>query len=193
MFFGIGLMGFSVAGLFWANLGSDPTSVMVDGLHLSLNISHGSASNIVNIALLILLIFVNRRKLGLATVACALALGSFISLSQRYFYVLLPLNPSIYLRFFVCLISIVLNAMALGIYINADLGTSSFDGIILTMHEKFGISIKVAMYIFYIIVFVAGVSMGGVFGVGTIMSMLFCGVLFEKFLNLFAKIKCKFY
>lgn len=193
MFLGIALMGFSISGLFWANLGSDPTSVLVDGLHSALHISHGSASNIVNISLLVLLIIINRKKLGIATVASALTTGSFITLSQNYFYILLPSEPNILLRFPVCLASVILNSMSLGIYINADLGTSSFDGIILTMHESYGISVKFAMYIFYAIVFILGIILGGVCGIGTIMSLLLCGILFEMFLNFFAKIKVKLY
>ena len=185
---GVAMLGFSIAAMFWADIGSDPTSVLVDGLHRALNITHGNASNLVNIALLVLLALVDYRKLGASTAICALTLGSFIALSQRVFFDALPADAHFAVRLWVCLGAIGLNGMGLGLYINADLGTSAFDGIILSMHQKWRISRQNAMYCFYAVVFVIGAAVGGVWGLGTLLSLLLCGVVFEFFLRFFQKI-----
>ncbi len=185
MMLGIAIMGTSIAGLFWANIGSDPTSVLVDGIHSKFGVTSGNASNIVNIGLLVLLLLVNPKKLGLATVACAFTLGTFIDLAQTLIFS--HFTPQgWWIRLAVCLLSILLNGLALGLYLSANLGASAFDGLILTMHQRIGWSHKVAMYVFYAVVFVFGVAFGGVIGLGTVLSLSLCGIVFEFFLHFFA-------
>lgn len=177
---GPGLLGFSIAGMFYSGLGSDPTSVLVDGLHMRTSIAQGSASNIVNVALLVLLVLLNRKKVGVATLTSAFAVGPGITLGQQLIFNHLP-APGLPVALLVSVLAVLLNSFGLGLYLCADLGASAFDGLILLIKDKTGLSYKNALRVFYAVVLVIGMLLGGVWGVGTVLSLLLGGPAFQFF------------
>ena len=184
---GTAMLGLSIAVLYWTGLGSDPTSVLVDGLHRRLGISHGMGSNLVNLSMLLALLLVGRKKIGLSTVLSALLIGPFIDLFQLVIPAEASGGPPLWQGVPLCLAAVILNGAGLGLYLSAGLGASAFDGVILTLHERFHISPQTAMYGFYAVVFLLGVLLGGVWGIGTLCSLVLCGRVFQYFRELFRR------
>lgn len=177
---GPALLGFSIAWMFYAGLGSDPTSVLVDGLHQRTGLSQGNASNLVNALLLVLLLVLNRKKVGIATVTSAFLVGPSITLAQNLLFHHLP-APSLPVALVCAAAAVLVNGLGLGLYLSADMGASAFDGIILLIKEKTGLSYQWSLGLFYTVVFVIGILMGGVWGIGTLFSLLLCGPFFQFF------------
>lgn len=176
---GVGLLGFSIACMLWAGQGSDPTTVCVDGIAAAARISYGTASNLVNLAMLVALAVVNRKKIHIATVAAALGVGPAINLFYGAVFATMP-KPGLLVGLLVCTAAVVLNSVGLATYLCANLGAAAFDGLILTLHERFSLSYKTAMRLFYAVFFAAGVLLGGVWGVGTLLSLLLGSYVFDK-------------
>lgn len=184
---GISLLSFSIAALFWVGLGSDPTSVCVDGIHQYFGLSHGIASSIVNIGLLVLLLLIRRSQIGIATVIASFLIGPIIDLFQKLVFNPLPQCSHLLLGLVIVCAAVFVNAAGLGLYLSMGLGASAFDGIILTMSDVFSLSYGKAMYIFYSVIFLIGLILGGVWGVGTIISLALCGWFFENTFRFFSK------
>lgn len=174
------LLGFSIAAFYWVGLGADPTSVLADGVHAFTGLSQSNASTAVNVAMLLLLLCLDRKKIGLATVVCAVFVGPCIGLAQELLFFRVP-APGLVVGVIVVAVSAVVNSLGLGLYLSAGFGSSAFDGLILFLRAKTGLSYQNALWAFYAVVFVIGVIMGGVWGVGTLVSLILSGPSFQFF------------
>lgn len=177
---GPALLGVAIACMFWTGLGSDPTSVLVDGLHWKTGIAQADASNLVNLLFLLLLLAIDRKKVGIATVTSAFLVGPSIGLAQRLIFNRFA-QPDLVLGIVLAVAAVALNGLGLGLYLSAGYGASSFDGLILFLREKTGLSYKNALRVFYAVVFAIGVLLGGVWGIGTVISLALCGPCFQFF------------
>lgn len=173
-------LGFSIAAFYWAGLGADPTSVLADGVHVTTGWSQSNASTAVNMAMLLLLLCVDRKKIGIATVVCAVFVGPCIGLAQQLLFFHIPV-PGLLAGLIVAALGAVINSLGLGLYLSAGFGSSAFDGLILYLRAKTGLSYQNALWAFYAVVFVIGVFMGGVWGVGTLVTLLLSGPCFQFF------------
>lgn len=186
VFISIYTMSISFAMFYWANLGSDPVSVLVQGINMTWNISFGSASTFVNLLLFMILVFFHRKLIGLSTIISVLLTGVFLNWNiDLLYYIAQPDTLNIGIRLFLPILASFINCASLGLYLSMNLGASAFDGVVLTITKKFNVSYKNSMYILNAIIFIIGVVLGGVWGYATIVSLVLSGVLFERFLKLF--------
>ena len=177
---GPALMGLSIACLFWTGLGADPTSVLADGIHMKLGLTQAWGSNVVNMLLLVLLLLADKKRVGIATVTSAVLVGPFIGFSQQLLFRFLP-APSLLPGIIAAAAASVINSLGLGIYLSAGMGASAFDGLIFCLQHKLGLSHKSALWLFYGAVFALGALLGGVWGLGTLISLVLCGPCFPFF------------
>lgn len=189
VFIGIYIMTISFSMFYWANMGSDPVSVLVEGLSKTLNITYGIASTCVNLILFIIVFIFNKRAIGIATVISVLFTGVFLNFNMDIlFRICSPDELSYAARVLIPIIASVINCASLGLYLSMDLGASAFDGVVLTVTDKMKVSYKSAMYLVNGMMFCLGVAQGGVWGYATIVSLLLSGILFERFLKAFRKV-----
>lgn len=183
------LMAFSFALYLKAGLGSDSISLLVDGVNRTFGLRPGTASNLTNLVLFLVMLLFNRGSIGFATVVSAFCTGTFLQLNLDLLDALSGGAPfPLWLCVLMPLAGSVLNAAGIGLYLTMDLGASPFDGTVLTLERLTPLSYQNAMYAVNAFFFVLGAALGGVWGYGTVAAAALSGVLFQRSLKLMGRL-----
>ena len=190
--FGVLACGLSVGLLRHAALGVDPFQSLVSGLGAVLPIHFGTLYVMVNCLLLLFSLVFDRRKIGLGTLINLFLLGYAVEFSENVVKHLLP-SPTLAVRLLMFLIGIVAICFSSAFYFTADLGVSTYDAVSLIWSERqkripFSlcrvISDLVCVLLGLGLCLLAGYSatqIGGILGVGTIITAFFMGPLIGVF------------
>ncbi len=175
----IGLLinGFGLAFLYSVELGSSPMGTFADGLHNLIHIPQGTANIIANAFFLLVLIIVARKYIGVGTVICTFLLGVYVNLASG---VIAPLNLiaiSFVFKVLVSVLGVLLMGVGLGIYVAVDFGLGPLEALVDIIYRLAKIKYKTAKIIFDALLGVLGIIFGGKIGIGTIISILFTGVV----------------
>lgn len=177
LFLGINLVALSVNLFLRANLGSDPLTVLQEGIHLALGISVGQASLLYNAIVLAVAFFFAKKGLGIGTFVYILLVGGFIDGYGMLFDLFKFSGLSLPSR----IASFALGQLALSIgfalVIHVKFGTNGLDALLLVIEEKLTIPYRTLKTVADILYTLAGALMGGVVGLGTVVSMLTTGLL----------------
>lgn len=184
LFLGLSLYGLSIALIVRADLGLDPWDVLSQGVFERFaepaGLGFGMVVNLIGMAVLLLWIPL-RQKPGIGTIANVLVIGSVAGLALRY----IPADPVLPVRSLFLATGIVLNGVASGAYIGAGLGPGPRDGLMTGLVARTGWPIKTVRTAIELTVVVAGWTLGGSVGVGTILYALAIGPLVQIFLPVF--------
>ena len=179
-FLGVTFVSFAIAFNKCAGLGNDPISVLFDGLRNFINNltgydNLGLATNIMNILLLVILLFVGRNYVNIGTLVYALPMGLLISLGF-YVYNLLNINSDILgWRIFSSILGCFMLFLGIAIFIAVDIGLDPWAGITMYISKKLNKPYKVIKVILDFICFLVGYLLGGVVGVVTIVAAVIGG------------------
>ena len=166
----------AIACYYTARLGTDPVSVFIEGMSFHCDLSVGELSTICNVILLILTFFLYREKLGIGTVLSTLFGGPLIDLFCGIMFSCFPENDTALLtRFIIILVGLIIYPIGLGGMIVCDFGIGPFSFPPLYLAKVFKIDLKYTQILTDATYFVIGICLGGIFGVGTIVSVLFTG------------------
>ncbi len=181
IFAAMNLVGAAVA-LFLANgLGSDSIGLLCDGISRTASISYGNASLVYNLTIILIAACFARRNLGAGTVVYALCSGYFIDF---YLWLLEPLtlgSNSFPLRFLGFSLGQIFLSFALALLIQLKLGMNALDALLCRLSDATRLpyaGLRTAADLSYV---AAGTLMGGVFGIGTILSVLLTGTMIRFF------------
>ena len=166
----------SLAGAFYATsgLGMDPLSVLYSGIAAFTRTRLGTALFLTNAAFLLLLFFLDRKRIGLGTLAIVIVVGPLLNLLLRFF----PAIPdSLVLRLLFS------GGFGMAFYLHADLGCGPTDGLMLWMQSRTPLSLRWFKVGFDILCVVVGGLLGGSLGVGTVLSALLSGPAMCAVLN----------
>lgn len=175
---GLWLYGLAIALMVKGAIGASPWDVFHLGLSLHLPVSFGVVMIIT--AVVVLLGWIPLRQMpGLGTVANSLLLGPFADISLA----MLGVPESLWLRIAYMLAGVVTCAFATALYVGAQLGPGPRDGLMTGLSRRTGWSIRKVRTIIEVTVLIAGVLLGGVAGVGTVIFALGVGPLTQFFLR----------
>lgn len=175
---GLWLYGLSIALMIEGTVGASPWDVFHQGASLHLPLSFGVVMILASVA--VLLAWIPLRQMpGLGTVANTLLIGPFADLNLA----LLATPDNLALRYAFMLAGVVVCAFATGLYIGAQLGPGPRDGLMTGLAHRTGWSIRRVRTLIEIAVLAAGVLLGGIFGVGTIVFALGVGTVTQFFLR----------
>ena len=118
-----------------AALGVDPFQSLMSGLNAVIPISFGTLYIIVNICLLLFSLVFDRRKIGLATIINLTLLGYVAEYTQKGIALVLP-SPGLPVRVVLLAIGLIVLCFGSAMYMNANLGVSTYDAISLIISEK---------------------------------------------------------
>jgi uncharacterized membrane protein YczE len=163
-----------------SHLGLDPWDVLHDGVARRLPLTFGTVVILIG-ALVLLLWWPLRQKPGLGTVANVVVVGVASDLA------LLALDQPASLagRWSLLVSGIVLNAVAGGLYIGAQLGPGPRDGLMTGLVRRTGWSVRVVRTSLEVSVLAVGFLLGGTVGAGTVLYALAIGPLLQVFLPRF--------
>lgn len=180
LYIGLVLYGVSTAMFVHARLGADPWDVFHLGVGRIFSLTIGTVMIVVG-ALVLLLWIPLRQRPGLGTLSNVVLIG----LAADATLVLLPPVESLVVRSLLLGAAVLLNAIATGMYIGAGFGAGPRDGLMTGIHARTGWSIRAIRTAIELTVLLAGIMMGGAFGVGTIIYALTIGPLIQLFLPWF--------
>lgn len=179
---GLALYGLSLALVVRANLGLSPWDVFHQGVADTVGLSLGTviiATSFVVLALWIPL----KEKPGIGTIANAILVGVGVDL----FSAAIPEVDGIVVRSILLVVGILLNGVATGMYIGAGMGPGPRDGLMTGIARRRG-SIRTVRTAIEIVVVLAGIALGGTFGIGTFLYAFGIGPLAQIFLPYFIRI-----
>jgi uncharacterized membrane protein YczE len=185
---GVFIIGIGVGFMRYADFGIDPYMCFMNGLHIAifknLGISFGATFAISSSLLILIVLILDRSKIGLGTIAAIVLTGYVSDLSVFLCNFILIEGAALFvLRAGMMILGILLVAIGSGLYFNTHVGVSPYDGIGLIITNKIR---NQNMYRWVrigtdIICVSMGFLMGNIPGVGTIIMAFFTGPLFAFF------------
>ena len=174
---GILLVGTGVAFNAAAALGNDPVGIVYDGIRNTANLSSGQlgmASNVVNVALMILIFFMGRHYINIGTFIYVIPYGAAVDLGGRL-YAALFLAQTLPVRIMGAAIGCLLLYIGVAMFITADIGLDPFTGVVMIIRDKVRKQYRVVKICFDIGCITLGIVLGGKMGVITVITALTAG------------------
>ena len=162
--FGLSLFGLGEGLLIVSFTGASPWSVLAQGISLNVNLSIGTITLLISIAVLILWIPLGQKP-GMGTIFNALIIAIMIDLCIKY----VP-TPSNYIhQLLLAVISVIMVGIGGGIYLVSNLGAGPRDGLMIGLQKITNFPIAVVRATLEISVVSIGWYLGGTVGVGTLL------------------------
>ncbi len=162
--FGLSLFGLGEGLLIVSFTGASPWSVLAQGISLNVNLSIGTITLLISVAVLILWIPLGQKP-GMGTIFNALIIAIMIDLCIKY----VP-TPSNYIhQLILAVISVIMVGIGGGIYLVSNLGAGPRDGLMIGLQKLTNFPIAVVRAILEISVVSIGWYLGGTVGIGTLL------------------------
>jgi uncharacterized membrane protein YczE len=185
-----GLLFLSIGASFFitANIGSEAITVFLQGIMFQTNSNFALAIIIANLFPVALLYAIKRNDLLSFGSFAILLIGPLIDLWLASGLLTTPTNFMIQIMFSV--IGILSSGFGIALYIHANVGMSPFEALVVAISQKFSnIKFFLIKIIFDMLFLIVGFSLGGVVGIGTVISVLAFGPVINSYLFAFRKIK----
>ena len=161
--FGLMLFGLGEGLLIVSFTGASPWSVLAQGISLKANLTIGTITLLISIAVLILWIPLGQ-KLGMGTIFNALIIALMIDLCIKF----VP-TPSNYIyQLILAVISVITVGIGAGIYLVSNLGAGPRDGLMIGLQKKTNLPVATVRAFIEISVVSMGWYLGGTVGLGTL-------------------------
>ena len=162
--FGLTLFGLGEGLLIVSFTGASPWSVLAQGISLNVNLSIGTITLLISIAVLILWIPLGQKP-GMGTIFNALIIALMIDLCIKF----VP-TPSNYInQLILAVISVITVGIGGGIYLVSNLGAGPRDGLMIGLQKVTNFPIAAVRATLEISVVSVGWYLGGTVGVGTLL------------------------
>ena len=162
--FGLSLFGLGEGLLIVSFTGASPWSVLAQGISLNVNLSIGTITLLISIAVLLLWIPLGLKP-GIGTIFNALIVALMIDLCIKF----IP-TPSNYIyQIVLAVISVIIVGIGGGIYLVSNLGAGPRDGLMIGLQKITNLPIAVVRATLEILVVSVGWYLGGTVGVGTLL------------------------
>ncbi|MBD1140543.1 YitT family protein [Pelagibacterales bacterium SAG-MED39] len=161
---GLALFGLGEGLLIVSFTGASPWSILAQGISLNVNLSIGTITLLISIAVLTLWIPLGQKP-GLGTIFNALIIAFMIDLCIKF----VP-TPSTYLhQLILAVISVMMVGIGGGIYLVSNLGAGPRDGLMIGLQKVTNLPIAAVRATLEITVVCVGWYLGGIVGVGTLL------------------------
>jgi uncharacterized membrane protein YczE len=168
---GFALMGFSIAAMIRANLGTSAWAVLEVALSQIIGITPGTVTVLMGF-LVLSGALIMREKIGWGTLANILSIGPWIDLAL---WLIPSVRDNLPLQIPMLLGAIGAMGLASAIYIGVDAGAGPRDSLMLAIRRTTGVSIRLARGVIEVTVVAIGWLLGGPAGLGTLVFALLIG------------------
>jgi len=162
--FGLTLFGLGEGLLIVSFSGASPWSVLAQGISLNINLSIGTITFIISIAVLILWIPLGQKP-GMGTILNALIIALMIDLCIKF----VPTPTNYTNQLILAVISVITVGIGAGIYLVSNLGAGPRDGLMIGLQKITTLPIAVVRATLEISVVTIGWYLGGTIGIGTLL------------------------
>ena len=187
LFIGLSIMTVGASTLMISAIGADSVLVFSDGIATIFGIKCGTAILYLNAFLLVIVLFVNKKRIHIGTIVVTLIIGPMINLVMSAGFIPEPtgLGMSIMMTLFACFVT----SFGIAIYMFANVGLAPFEAVIVSIQEKINLRFSYVKMGCDALLFLLGWMMGGIIGVGSIMALLIFGPAIDLTFNLLKKTK----
>lgn len=159
-----------------ANVGLEPWSVLQQGIAQTCGITYGVSSILVGAAVILIAIVCGER-VGLGTVANIILCGVFIDTLLALGWI--PKMEGLASGVLMLLAGLELLALGTWMYMRSALGSGPRDALMVAMARKTGRSVGLCRAAVEVVIIFVGWRLGGQVGLGTVISALGLGTLFN--------------
>ena len=161
---GLFFFGLGEAIIIGSGSGVSPWTVLAQGISIKTDLSVGTTTFLISIAILIFWIPLKQVP-GIGTILNAIIIASTIDLTLPY----LPQPNDTYLKLLQACIGIFVVGLGSGIYLISNLGPGPRDGLMIGLQKQTGTSIPLIRTILELSAVISGWLLGGVVGIGTVL------------------------
>ncbi len=165
-----------------AQQGLGPWGVFHQGLSSQLNITFGTAVNIVG-AVIVIMDFILGERIGWGTIANVIFIGMFIDLLTNSN--LIPVFNSTFLSFLMMFVGMFTISLAAYFYLSAKIGAGPRDGLMIALTKRANKPVGFVRGSIEVTVLVVGYFLGGSVGWGTLIMPLALGFFFQTTFRMF--------
>ena len=183
---GLFLFALGIVAILESRLGLSPWDVLNQGLAKHTPLSFGMANVAVGLTVLLVAWSLGGSP-GIGTIANAVLVGTFIQALTSLDAVTALGHEGLTVRLPLLLVGIWLIGPATAFYIGADLGAGPRDTLMLVGTRRTGVRIGIVRGTLELCALVAGIALGGTFGVGTVLFALAIGPVIESSFALLAR------
>ena len=162
--FGLMLFGLGEGLLIISLTGASPWSVLAQGISLNVNLSIGTITLLISIAVLILWIPLSQKP-GMGTIFNALIIALMIDLCIKF----VPTPSTYFHQLILAIISVMMVGIGGGIYLVSNLGAGPRDGLMVGLQKVSNLPIAAVRATLEITVVSIGWYLGGTVGIGTLL------------------------
>ena len=159
----------------YAGFGGATLAVLWQGISKTFYISIGMASLIVAIVMIVFAFFYDRSQIHIGTILYQIVYSLCVDLfANAHVY-----STHVWVNALIMLLGVMLFAVGTGFYAAASLGRGSYEALTFSLAEKNGWQVKVVRMILDIVMVIAGVLLGGKFGICTIVTIIISGPVIQ--------------
>ena len=162
--FGLMLFGLGEGLLIVSVTGASPWSVLAQGISLNVNLSIGTITFLISVAVLILWIPLGQKP-GMGTILNAIIIALMIDLCIKF----VPTPSNYFYQLILAIISVITVGIGGGIYLVSNLGAGPRDGLMIGLQKKTNLPVAAVRAFLEISVVSIGWYLGGTVGVGTLL------------------------
>ena len=161
---GLSLFGLGEGLLIISFTGASPWSVLAQGISLNIDLSIGTITLLISLAVLIFWLPLNQKP-GIGTILNALIIAIMIDVSIAF----IPTPENYISQLLLAIIAVLTVGLGGGIYLVANLGAGPRDGLMVGLQKKTNLPIAAVRAFLEITVVSIGWYLGGTVGVGTLL------------------------
>ena len=159
----------------YAGFGGATLAVLWQGISKTFHISIGMASLIVAIVMIVFVFFYDRSQIHIGTILYQVVYSLCVDLfANVHVY-----STHLWVNALIMLLGVVFFAIGTGFYAAASLGRGSYEALTFSLAEKNGWQVKVVRMILDMLMVIAGVLLGGKFGICTIVTIIISGPVIQ--------------
>ena len=162
--FGLTFFGLGEGLLIVSFTGASPWSVLAQGISLNVNLSIGTITLLISIAVLILWIPLSQKP-GMGTIFNALIIAFMIDLCIKF----VPTPSNYFNQLILAVVSVMMVGIGGGIYLVSNLGAGPRDGLMIGLQKVTNLPVAAVRAFLEISVVSIGWYLGGTVGVGTLL------------------------
>ena len=182
------IMGCGVGFFMQASMGSDPFSTLNLGVSSKIGLSFGSWQVIVNTVLLVLVLVLDRSKLGLGTIGNMILVGySADILNNLLSQVIVASELGIPARVGMTLLGVLMQLIGCAFYVTCGLGMAPYDAISYIVPERTKIPFRWWRIITDVSIVAIGFACGASIGIGTLLMAFGTGPVLPLFCKYLAE------
>ena len=180
------MMGASIDLFVQADFGLDPLSLFQAGLGRVLHLSLGTTSQVLMISIIILLLCIDRKRIGIGSILNSVLVGAFI----KWFSPVICTGGGTAAGRLLCLLAgLILMGVGIGTYVAAGLGEAGMDAMMMYLSGKLKKNVNVTRITIDILLSITGFLLGGKLGGATVVSMLVNGYMIQFTIELIGRFR----